>query len=326
MSTPSEVLGKLAKLIKHQESATAIGSLAEAEAFADKIQELLTRHKLEMSDVQFIEQEKTEPIDSEYVNPISLGVKKETKRILWQEDLARAVGYCNDCQILVTNAGNTAYFVGRKSDRGICIQLHTYFLTLIDEISEHEAYVAKPTEKVKYNLSGGTLHHHMIAFREAYATGMSEAIQRRLYERKRTVEASLKDASNTSTALVHLRKTAADIDAWMEDKFGEKEGKKKKAAKDNIKKRRAHLGAYEAGYEKGTEVALTSGALGEGEMTLEVGDLVEFEDEVGTKRKSKITRIVPIGEYSSEEMGYALEGTFGNYIRLAKDLVKCCVA
>ena len=146
-----EIINKLAKILKHQESARAIGSIAEAEAFASRIQEILTKHKLEMSDIQFVEQEFAEPIASECLAPDDLGIKSESRRVLWQENLAYSIARSNDCRTLISNHSNYAFFVGRKTDREICISLLRYFLGLIIEMSEKVALESKDAEQKKFD-------------------------------------------------------------------------------------------------------------------------------------------------------------------------------
>lgn len=258
------IINKLVKLLKHQESARAIGSIAEAEAFAGRIQELLTKHKLEMSDIQFVEQEQAEPIEQQHVTPEDLGIARERRRIEWQEDLATAVAYSNDCQTLISNRSNAAFFVGRKSDREICVALHRYFLTLIVEMSEKAAEQAKDNERGKCKArlgsyyTGADFRWHMRNFRVSFCAGMSTAIQQRLYERRRVLEAAAKQESETSTALIHLRKTSEAINAYLEDLFKDRKPRK---AKDNIAETRHVSDAYQAGEQAGRKVALTAGAL-----------------------------------------------------------------
>jgi hypothetical protein len=57
------IVAKLRKLVAHERSTRSIGSLAEAETFAAKIQDLLTAHKLSMSEIDFQAREEGEPID-----------------------------------------------------------------------------------------------------------------------------------------------------------------------------------------------------------------------------------------------------------------------
>lgn len=101
-----------------------------------------------MSDIQFVEQETAEPVGEEYVNPERhLGIKYENKRIEWQEDLAAAIARSNDCETLISNHSNCAFFVGRKSDRETCVTLLRYFITLTVEMSEKAALAAKDAER-----------------------------------------------------------------------------------------------------------------------------------------------------------------------------------
>lgn len=56
------------------------------------------------------------------------------------------------------------------------------------------------------------------------------------------------------------------------------------------------------------------------EAKFAVGQRVAFTDECGKRQESEITRIVPIGEYSATELGYAIRGTYGDYVRVAGDI------
>lgn len=56
------------------------------------------------------------------------------------------------------------------------------------------------------------------------------------------------------------------------------------------------------------------------EPKFKVGDYVEFSDEHGTRKISFVTAIVPVGEYSATELGYAIRGDYGDHIRVADDI------
>lgn len=77
------IIEKLRKLIAMEQSARSIGSLAEAEAFASKVQELLSKHKLEMSEIELDEQEESDPIDWEEVRTDEAGFKTKRGRAAW---------------------------------------------------------------------------------------------------------------------------------------------------------------------------------------------------------------------------------------------------
>jgi hypothetical protein len=107
MPVDSAILDRLSKLLKHQLSAKAIGSLAEAEAFASKIQQLLNQHKLSMSDIE-AKQEEEEGVGEIAVGPGDLAMDGKRSRIhdkktniTWLFTLAHATGECNDCATII---------------------------------------------------------------------------------------------------------------------------------------------------------------------------------------------------------------------------------
>lgn len=263
MTTDNKIIDKLAKMLRHQESARQIGNMAEAEAFATRIQEWLTRHKLEISDVQFAEQEQIEPVDVEILRDRDLNIGYERRRIEWQEDLAYQIALTNDCKTLLSNHSNTAFFVGRKTDREICVSLFKYFITLILEYADkavEEARDAQRSElKARYGSSytGADLRWRMRDFKNSYCAGFSQAIQGRLADQRRYKQELLKK-SETSTAMVHLRNTQEAISVFLEDYFKDR---KPRTGKDNIDDKVKHWGAYRQGQQAGDSIALTAGAL-----------------------------------------------------------------
>jgi hypothetical protein len=101
-----QIVEKLKKLIEHQNSAAAIGSQKEAEAFASKVQELLSKYKLSMSDVEARVEEEAGVGKSSV--PL-VGKKGERNALLdkpgiypWLWTLASTIANCNDCMALVS--------------------------------------------------------------------------------------------------------------------------------------------------------------------------------------------------------------------------------
>lgn len=92
MGTIDKVIDKVQKLHAHAESAKKIGNEAEAQAFAAKVQELLTQYKLSMSDVEFARRDDEDPIDQAEVNLTKHGFRTKQVRIEWQEMLAAVIG------------------------------------------------------------------------------------------------------------------------------------------------------------------------------------------------------------------------------------------
>jgi len=138
------VIELLQKLIEHERSARAIGSIAEAETFAAKAQELLTKHKLEMTDVEFAAEEAAAPPEEErfYVNT-KLGMSSN-RNDGWIGVLIEAISRANFCRVIrrhVTSGTNVFSIVGRKPDRDTTKALFIYLSEAAIQTSVREAYL-----------------------------------------------------------------------------------------------------------------------------------------------------------------------------------------
>ena len=78
----------------HRDSAHKIESFEEAEVFAGKINELLLKHKLTMSEVEMRGQDADDPFGDTRYQPEDHGVKYVRRRVWWQERLASSAGGC----------------------------------------------------------------------------------------------------------------------------------------------------------------------------------------------------------------------------------------
>lgn len=130
-------------------------------------------------------------------------------------------------------------------------------------MSEDAASKAKNAEREKLKAerswySGADLRWHMRDFKQSFCAGMSRAIQERLIDRRRAMEAEMQTLKTESNALIHLRNTAEAIAAFLEDKFRDH---KPSRARPNIAGEVRHREAFRAGEKAGKQVALTSGAL-----------------------------------------------------------------
>lgn len=126
--TPEDrLLEKLLKIKAMAEGAAAIKSEAEAQAFADMLNALLHKHKLEMSDLEFADLEKTEPVErdtwNDYNKRVTLmhdaGVRHRKIRVDWMERLASAIARAHCCRIIVVASSSVVQLVGRRSDRAV---------------------------------------------------------------------------------------------------------------------------------------------------------------------------------------------------------------
>jgi hypothetical protein len=139
--TSAKLLDKLAKIKAHEESARAIGSEAEAQAFADKLQSMLLEHKLSMSDVEAVKLNAEEPVVDRMIDYDGLGVdRSELKRsfIEWQGRLAKIIAEANFCKIIVVSGTNMFTLVGRESDIKVAEYLIVTMIRAADRISKKE--------------------------------------------------------------------------------------------------------------------------------------------------------------------------------------------
>ncbi len=110
-----KIIDKIRKLHAHAQSAEKIGSEAEAQAFAQMVNQLLNKHRLELTDIQFEERRKNEPVEQAEINfrehgDTFRGKKVEWKqkkvRVEWIERLAGIVARAHSCEILVVERSN----------------------------------------------------------------------------------------------------------------------------------------------------------------------------------------------------------------------------
>jgi len=196
------IMDKLKKLISHQESAAAIGSMQEAEAFAEKISELLLRHKLEMSDVEFYEFEVKEPIDKEKIDLGELGIKRTHRRIPWQEFLAGYVARANFCRTLVSSGSNNIWFVRRTSDRQVCAYLYGYLVrTITAEMNRQYSRAGRAGE----NIDG---------FRKGFIDGAIASLANRLQAPHKKAE-EMAELNGDKRALVIIQTAKQEVDAFI---------------------------------------------------------------------------------------------------------------
>jgi hypothetical protein len=271
MSEEARILVKLRKLILHEESARKIGNVQEAAAFAAKIQELLTTHKLDMSAVD-LDERQAEEIGTAYVEPEDVGLKREPRRVDWQQDLALAIAKANGCRCLILHATNRFYFVGRTSDRDVCLALYKHFVGMAIEMSRKEMERQRDVQRLKcmathpHDYNRVRFANWMGDFRRAYQRGFGLVVAYRVADAH---EAAVKAATvgAQSTALVRVNTQDAEVKNWLVKLVAAAKKEfpleaKLKPPKDVKDKRRMAEDGLWAGMRDGEKVALTDKALG----------------------------------------------------------------
>lgn len=139
-------------LYRHLESAKKVSTEAEVGLFASKIQELLTKYKIDEAEVRaalLVEEGKSPDGDAivekmvphsgftKYAgkNSTAEGFPFKQRRTPWSERLASTIAKANYCQILFHEKRNSIWFVGREIEVDTCIQVFLYLAAAAERIS-----------------------------------------------------------------------------------------------------------------------------------------------------------------------------------------------
>ncbi|QNI37501.1 DUF2786 domain-containing protein [Edaphobacter albus] len=245
----ANIIDKLQKLISHERSAREIGNVAEAEAFASKVQRLLAEHKLTMSEVEFEAQDKDNPINCEDAT------FPGSSTPAWMKYLSHGIASSCFCEVYSIARANTQTFVGRDSDRLAAVEMYRYLVATANNLCKKETKTF--TEKPAFVLLNKLARHgskeacamksrHLRAFKASFLLGFGTAIYKRLMDDKRVAEGN---ASEQAFGLI-LRDSVA-IRRFAEEQFGVVNGRTVKAGF------RSEEG-FQAGKAHGYTVALRS--------------------------------------------------------------------
>jgi hypothetical protein len=179
--TDPRIVEKLRKLVEHERSARGIGNLEEATAFAAKVQDLLLRHKLEMSDVEYRAEEEDEPVLKEFIPAEEWTRVSHTLRLQsWIGILVATVAKANFCEAV--RSGKGIYLVGRQSDREASKLLFKYLYEIALEVAPLEAQAYMRTHRFLRDAllsrqSGAVLKR---TFQSGWKLGYASALHKRL--------------------------------------------------------------------------------------------------------------------------------------------------
>lgn len=134
-----KTLSKLQKIMDKAKSAEEIGSMAEAQAFMAKANELMLRHNLNIAEVEtFDEENGYDTIAQERIDTFELGIPSKNQRVAWQERVGGIIASFHNCKMLVSSGTNTLWFVGRKKDREVCSYVYAYAVRSAIKYSDSE--------------------------------------------------------------------------------------------------------------------------------------------------------------------------------------------
>lgn len=114
-----KVLERIKKLHDHATSAKQIGSEAEALAFMEGVEKMLTKHGLSMSDVEFKLEQEQDPVGKERVSAERVGSRKKSRWTSWEWNIIRAVAKHHACEPIIAWRDAEVVLVGREINRRV---------------------------------------------------------------------------------------------------------------------------------------------------------------------------------------------------------------
>jgi hypothetical protein len=206
MTETDRVIDKINKLRAHQASAAKVGSMAEAEAFADMINRLLLKHELTEVDLN-VTQREDDPIIQVYTTPADYGMKHVANRVAWQEALARIVAKEHLCRFMVLSGSSRLVFVGTKVNAETAEYAFGVLAGAADRMS-----LADRTKWVNEQRRAGTYGGSTAGFRDSWLSAFITRISEKFDAARK---AAVEETGNASTALVRLDQSLERVNDYM---------------------------------------------------------------------------------------------------------------
>jgi hypothetical protein len=197
-------------LLAHADSAAQIGSSEEAATFAAKANELLLKHKLEMTDLERVTEDQDDPIKEIYINvAVEAGLKKgggQRRRAYWIENLAFALANGHFCRAVPVWRSKKIFIVGRTSDLAIV----SYLLTTLAREAERLAQLYERKARVGAQRAGLPIPRTP---KRDFLMGFGDGIREKIKSMRETI---IKQAGGF--ALVRFQQADAAITAYYQQK------------------------------------------------------------------------------------------------------------
>ena len=173
-----EIKAKLQKLIAHEESARKLGNLAEAEAFASKIQTLLLQYELDIEEIRGRTQQATAPVGQERVDITDIVGSHEG---IWVYNLYSCGARNNFCKVIMPSRWTLNYLllIGEEANREFT---HYFVHQLISKLRE-----LSRSSFNTYKNGGGTDKRN--TYIRSFLVGAVDGIRQRLNEDREKAKA-----------------------------------------------------------------------------------------------------------------------------------------
>ena len=206
-----KILQKIKKLLTQSSGEKAVGNEKAADNFALKAQELLSKYKLSLSDLDYIKEEESNPLTYEILPPEAWGSRISESRVEVTEVLAATLAEAYYCKVLALEDSNGLLILGRKLDieiaKAILSRVIRDALTLCEIELAREVFALSETPgaaKAWVDTNGNE------EFRYSFFAGYNARIAYRL---QRKLEIIKEQSGSGGGALVRATK---DVNAFAE--------------------------------------------------------------------------------------------------------------
>jgi Protein of unknown function (DUF2786) len=206
MTDRERIIDRIQKLKRHAESAEGIGNQAEAEAFAQAFKRLLDDHKIEMTDLEFEQMEREEPVDRYPIDYRKYpDIRLRSNRVGWIEKLAGVIARAHFCRIMVTPGSSRITLVGRKTDAQVAEYMFITLQRAADKLcqKEHQKFAWEC-----YRADGHCRRAR--GFKESFLKSFVVRLNER-YEEERL----RRQGEGNTQALVRIERSGAAVDAYL---------------------------------------------------------------------------------------------------------------
>lgn len=227
------IVDKIKKLIKHEQSARKIGSIDEANKFAGKIQQLCIDHKISLASVESDDDvNASQRIGHEEATSGSRLRYARNARVPAEDNrLMQVVAKAHFCQALLVQHSNAIIVIGAQDDRAIAVAMFRFLSRTMKSLAR--------LEKEKCRKARRSIRR----FQPHFYWGLTVTVRKRYEEIRRKAESE-------STALVLVRADQL-VKQYMESNF-------ETESATHRKQPRINKTAYFAGVMHGGRVDLST--------------------------------------------------------------------
>lgn len=260
MESTNKILEKISKLMAHQQSALEMGSTAEAEAFALKIQKLMNQYNISLGDIT-VDKRADEMMDADFALKIpSIGGRTNFQ-------IFNAIAKNNWCRAYIIGSArnNRMIIVGTPKNIDMCRYIHSVVLPVFMSVGKkkykEEYLVQIEDENAERMLDSLELRVPVgfDTFMRTFITGCAHGLDAKLsaemeqFVKENSTEEAIAEIG--CSALVLVGNNLEAIKSYTDKKFG-KSGRAKSSKLNHAG------GAYEKGVETGKNVKIAKGVAG----------------------------------------------------------------